>query len=185
LDSAGQFPGSIGKESLALHLCFSICEGTGKATANPPTRRPAMTLPGTSFSPGKDARTLSAMWKPTDTVPSSASPTLEPARPLHAVPPVEPAARHAVAAYGYTVAASIDVREIVVLGKIRGNVSASDRVDIRAEGALTGDVVAARISIEDGAYFKGYIDICKPDAKPAVPGGPPPAMPDKPRPFQL
>jgi cytoskeletal protein CcmA (bactofilin family) len=65
------------------------------------------------------------------------------------------------------VAASITAREVVVLGKVRGNVTASDRVDIRAEGALTGDVAAARISIEDGAFFKGGIDIRKPDAKPA------------------
>lgn len=63
------------------------------------------------------------------------------------------------------VAASITAREVVVLGKVRGNVSATDRVDIRAEGALTGDVAAARISIEDGAFFKGGIDIRKPDAK--------------------
>jgi cytoskeletal protein CcmA (bactofilin family) len=64
------------------------------------------------------------------------------------------------------VSASITAREVVVLGKVRGNVTASDRVDIRAEGALTGDVAAARISIEDGAFFKGGIDIRKPDAKP-------------------
>jgi cytoskeletal protein CcmA (bactofilin family) len=64
------------------------------------------------------------------------------------------------------VAANIVAREIVVLGKVKGNVSASDRVDIRAEGSLNGDVAAARISIEDGAYFKGGIDIKKPDAKP-------------------
>jgi cytoskeletal protein CcmA (bactofilin family) len=49
----------------------------------------------------------------------------------------------------------------VVLGKVRGNLTASDRVDIRSDGSLTGDVVAARISIEDGAYFKGGIDIRK------------------------
>jgi len=49
-----------------------------------------------------------------------------------------------------------------VLGKVRGNINASDRVDIRSEGSLTGDVAAARISIEDGAYFKGGIDIRKP-----------------------
>src|ERR1700739_320590 len=66
------------------------------------------------------------------------------------------------------VAASITAREVVVLGKVRGNVTATDRVDIRAEGALTGDVAAARISIEDGAFFKGGIDIRKPDAKPAA-----------------
>jgi cytoskeletal protein CcmA (bactofilin family) len=64
--------------------------------------------------------------------------------------------------------ASISAREIVVLGKLKGNVNATDRVDIRAEGALTGDVAAARISIEDGAFFKGGIDIRKPDAKPTA-----------------
>ena len=60
------------------------------------------------------------------------------------------------------VAANIMAREIVVLGKVRGNCQASDRVDIRSEGSLTGDVAAQRISIEDGAFFKGGIDIRKP-----------------------
>lgn len=59
------------------------------------------------------------------------------------------------------VGANISAREIVILGKVRGNLTASDRVDIRSDGSLTGDVVAARISIEDGAYFKGGIDIRK------------------------
>jgi cytoskeletal protein CcmA (bactofilin family) len=63
------------------------------------------------------------------------------------------------------VAANIVAREIVVLGKVRGNCQASDRVDIRSEGSLTGDVIAARISIEDGAFFKGGIDIRKPGAE--------------------
>src|SRR5947208_13885622 len=62
------------------------------------------------------------------------------------------------------VAANINAREIVVIGKLRGNLNASDRVDIRNEGSLTGDVVAQRISIEDGAFFKGGIDIRKPGA---------------------
>jgi cytoskeletal protein CcmA (bactofilin family) len=63
----------------------------------------------------------------------------------------------------------ITAREIVVMGKVHGTVSASDRVDIRAEGALTGDVTAARISIEDGAFFKGGIDIRKSEPVPDVP----------------
>ena len=66
------------------------------------------------------------------------------------------------------VAANISAREIVVLGKVRGNCQASDRVDIRSEGSLTGDVIAARISIEDGAFFKGGIDIRKPGAEGAA-----------------
>src|SRR5690348_5783255 len=63
------------------------------------------------------------------------------------------------------VSANINAREVVVLGKVRGNLTASDRVDIRNEGSLTGDVVAQRISIEDGAFFKGGIDIRKPGQK--------------------
>lgn len=77
------------------------------------------------------------------------------------------------------VAANISAREIVVLGKVRGNVIASDRVDIRAEGSLNGDVTVARISIEDGAYFKGGIDIRKPEAKQPIPSAPPVAEPSK------
>ena len=63
------------------------------------------------------------------------------------------------------VQANVNAREVVVLGKVKGNINASDRVDIRNEGSLTGDVVAQRISIEDGAYFKGGIDIQKPNQK--------------------
>jgi cytoskeletal protein CcmA (bactofilin family) len=63
------------------------------------------------------------------------------------------------------VAANIMAREVVVLGKVRGNVHASDRIDIRNEGSLTGDVIAARIAIEDGAFFKGGIDIRKPGSE--------------------
>jgi len=81
------------------------------------------------------------------------------------------------------VSASITAREIVVLGKVRGNMTATDRVDIRAEGSLSGDVSAARISIEDGAFFKGGIDIRKPDSKPpAIPAAP--AVTEAPRPVQ-
>jgi cytoskeletal protein CcmA (bactofilin family) len=78
------------------------------------------------------------------------------------------------------VASTITAREIVILGKVRGNVAASDRVDIRAEGALTGDVNAARISIEDGAFFKGGIDIKKTDAKPSAA-----VTPEAPKPVQV
>jgi cytoskeletal protein CcmA (bactofilin family) len=66
--------------------------------------------------------------------------------------------------------ANINAREIVVIGKLKGNLLASDRVDIRNEGSLTGDVIAQRISIEDGAFFKGGIDIRKPGQKGEVNG---------------
>lgn len=63
------------------------------------------------------------------------------------------------------VEADIVAREIVVFGKVRGNCQASDRVDIRSEGSLTGNVIAVRLSIEDGAFFKGDIDLRKPSER--------------------
>jgi len=47
----------------------------------------------------------------------------------------------------------------VVYGKVHGNVRATDRVEIKKDGSVTGDVITARISIEDGAFFKGRIEI--------------------------
>lgn len=59
------------------------------------------------------------------------------------------------------VQAGIKAREIIVLGSIHGNVEAADRIDIRKDAKLVGDIKTARIVIEDGAYFKGSIDIVK------------------------
>jgi cytoskeletal protein CcmA (bactofilin family) len=59
------------------------------------------------------------------------------------------------------VRATIKAREVVVLGSIQGNVETSDRIDIRKEAKLVGDIRTARIVIEDGAYFKGNIDIVR------------------------
>jgi cytoskeletal protein CcmA (bactofilin family) len=59
------------------------------------------------------------------------------------------------------VQASVKAREIVVLGTITGNVEATDKIDIRKDARLVGDIKTARIVIEDGAYFKGSIDIVK------------------------
>src|SRR5206468_4700165 len=53
------------------------------------------------------------------------------------------------------VRAGIKAREIVVLGSIDGNVEALDKIDIRKDAKLIGDIKTARIIIEDGAYFKG------------------------------
>lgn len=60
------------------------------------------------------------------------------------------------------VQANINAKEVVIMGKVKGNVTASDRVDIRNEGSLNGEVVCQRLSIEDGAWFQGSIDIRKP-----------------------
>jgi cytoskeletal protein CcmA (bactofilin family) len=53
----------------------------------------------------------------------------------------------------------VTAREIVVFGKVTGNLRASDRVEIKKDGSVTGDIITARISIEDGAFFKGRIEI--------------------------
>ena len=62
------------------------------------------------------------------------------------------------------VRANIEARVVVVLGKVDGNIMASDRVDLRQSASLTGDMTTARVAIEDGAYFKGTIDIMKPES---------------------
>jgi cytoskeletal protein CcmA (bactofilin family) len=66
------------------------------------------------------------------------------------------------------VQAGIKAREVVVLGQIQGNVEAMDKLDIRKDAKLVGDIKTARIIIEDGAYFKGSIDIVKHEGKKAV-----------------
>ena len=59
------------------------------------------------------------------------------------------------------VLAGIKAREIVVLGTIHGNVETTDKIDIRKDAKLVGDIKTARVVIEDGAYFKGNIDIVR------------------------
>jgi cytoskeletal protein CcmA (bactofilin family) len=69
-----------------------------------------------------------------------------------------------------TVHATVKAREVVVLGSIQGNVEAAERIEIRKEAKLIGDIRTARIVIEDGAFFKGSIDIVKPEpAKVSMP----------------
>jgi cytoskeletal protein CcmA (bactofilin family) len=75
------------------------------------------------------------------------------------------------------VQAGIKAREIVVLGTIQGNVEASEKIDIRKDARLVGDIKTARIVIEDGAYFKGSIDIMKPEVRQQpAPAAPRPAV---------
>jgi cytoskeletal protein CcmA (bactofilin family) len=60
------------------------------------------------------------------------------------------------------VAADVVAREIVVYGNVKGNLRARDRIEIKKDGAVVGDLTTARIMIEDGAYFKGSIEIERP-----------------------
>src|SRR6516225_6735320 len=57
--------------------------------------------------------------------------------------------------------ASVKAQNVVVLGMLEGNVQAADRIEIGRDAKVVGDIRTARIHIEDGAYFKGSIDIVK------------------------
>jgi cytoskeletal protein CcmA (bactofilin family) len=55
--------------------------------------------------------------------------------------------------------ADVMAREVVVYGSVKGNLRARDRIEIKKDGSVVGDLTTARIMIEDGAYFKGSIEI--------------------------
>ena len=55
--------------------------------------------------------------------------------------------------------ADVVAREVVVYGTVKGNLRARDRIEIKKDGSVVGDLTTARIMIEDGAYFKGSIEI--------------------------
>jgi cytoskeletal protein CcmA (bactofilin family) len=74
------------------------------------------------------------------------------------------------------VKAAVKAREVVALGTVQGNVEATEKIEIRKDAKVVGDIRTARIVIEDGAFFKGSIDIVRAEApKPA-------AVPAKPQP---
>ncbi len=85
------------------------------------------------------------------------------------------------------VRASVKAREVIVLGTLHGNVETGDRIDIRKEAKLVGDIRTARIVIEDGAYFKGNVDIVRAEvprsaaAAPAVSSSPAAASGSRPQ----
>ena len=58
---------------------------------------------------------------------------------------------------------NIKAREVVILGNVQGNVEASDKLEVRKDARVVGDIKTARLVIEDGAYFKGNIDTVKPE----------------------
>ncbi|MGD0417223.1 MAG: polymer-forming cytoskeletal protein [Terriglobales bacterium] len=63
------------------------------------------------------------------------------------------------------VAANITAKEVVIMGKVQGNVECADRLDIRSEGLLSGDVITHRISVEEGAILKGGVEVRNPEKK--------------------
>lgn len=78
------------------------------------------------------------------------------------------------------VRAGIRASGVIIEGKVDGDIEASERVELRKTAVLTGSIVTQRVSIEDGAYFKGGVDVKRqaaqprPEAKPvAAPTAPP------------
>ena len=60
---------------------------------------------------------------------------------------------------------NIKAREVAIFGSVHGNVEVTEKIAIREQGSLIGDIKSAGISIDDGAYFKGSIDIVRPEPK--------------------
>ena len=61
------------------------------------------------------------------------------------------------------VKANIKAREVAIFGSVKGNIEVTEKIAIRGKGSLIGDIKTAGISIDDGAYFKGSIDIVRPE----------------------
>src|ERR1700719_3242631 len=78
--------------------------------------------------------------------------------------------------------AQVFAKSVIVLGEVNGNVTASDKVDIRDNGSVDGDIVSPRVAIAEGAHFRGSVDMQrKPVAQPAQAGAKP-AQPAAPTP---
>jgi cytoskeletal protein CcmA (bactofilin family) len=76
------------------------------------------------------------------------------------------------------VRANVTAKGVVVQGKLDGNIRASERAELKKSAIVVGDVVTQRVSIEDGAYFKGKVEIQKESAKPQPPKAEPAVKPE-------
>jgi cytoskeletal protein CcmA (bactofilin family) len=77
--------------------------------------------------------------------------------------------------------AAVFAKAIVVLGEVIGDVSATEKVDIRENGSVEGDITSPRVAIAEGAHFRGSVDMQNKGAKPAVASAQPrPATPGVP-----
>lgn len=61
--------------------------------------------------------------------------------------------------------AQVFAKSVIILGEVTGNVTASEKVDIRDNGSVDGDITAPRVAIAEGAHFRGSIDMQKGAAK--------------------
>jgi cytoskeletal protein CcmA (bactofilin family) len=84
--------------------------------------------------------------------------------------------------------AQVFAKAVIVLGEVTGNVTASDKVDIRDNGSVDGDIISPRVAIAEGAHFRGSVDMqrksapAQPAAKPATAATPPAATSTPPPP---
>ena len=80
--------------------------------------------------------------------------------------------------------AQVFAKSVIVLGEVTGNVTASDKVDIRDNGSVDGDIVSPRVAIAEGAHFRGSVDMQRkpgaaPQAQAAKPAAPQAAAPQQ------
>lgn len=73
--------------------------------------------------------------------------------------------------------AELNAKSIVVLGEVIGNVTATEKVDIRENGSVEGDITAPRVAIAEGAHFRGSVDMQNKGGKPAAAQPAKPAAP--------
>src|SRR5437016_2903333 len=80
--------------------------------------------------------------------------------------------------------AQVFAKSVIVLGEVTGNVTASEKVDIRDNGSVDGDIISPRVAIAEGAHFRGSVDMQRktaaapaPSAKPAQPAATPAQAP--------
>src|SRR5262249_34239974 len=59
--------------------------------------------------------------------------------------------------------AQVSAKAVVVLGQVTGNLTATEKVDIKENGSVEGDIIAPRVAIADGSHFRGSIDMQKKD----------------------
>lgn len=78
--------------------------------------------------------------------------------------------------------AQVFAKALIVLGEVHGNVTASDKVEIRDGGSVDGDIVAPRVAIADGAHFRGSVDMQRKAGQPAAPAQQPQKQPAQPSP---
>ena len=72
--------------------------------------------------------------------------------------------------------AQVFAKSVVVLGGVNGNITATDKVSIRENGSVDGDISAPRVAIAEGAHFRGSVDMQSAEAAPSAPSTPPPAV---------